>query len=335
MAKEKWQMWSSLKRNNMKLAAWEKILIFLLILSSILSCRNDTTKKEGMSVQKAESSSSNLTFSDVKGIRFIEVKRRFKNGLSLNKDGFQQEPSWIIEVKKRDSIMVYSPTKNAMETVYLHFDHEKVYNFMREFFRVKLISKDSLVLQRLFVEGRVIAADDDYRSEVYSTYYSKDYIEKTLRTTASVLQRPTKADTLLIKGLSEKTYKDPFNEKLAFAARNPVIFTPLSPSITVKKEKKTDLSKHRAEVYEYMYPEYTIVINKCYKAFNHAMNVIVDANGKIMVKKVHYVLYPEAKKRLLQGVVDVYFKNMLKVTPGKTLGIPHSSEVTIYIIGKP
>lgn len=313
-----------------------KFLLFLLTASSIIACNNNS-KKDTTKPQKgitAEALSGDLTFSDIKGIRFYEVKRRFKNGLSFNKDGFQQEPSWIIEVKKRDSIMVYSPTKKQFETVYLQFDHGKVYNFMREFFRVKLITKDSLVLQRLFVEGKVIANDDDYRSEVYSTYYSKDYIEKKLRTNASELQRPTRADTLLIRGLSEKTYQDPFNEKTAFAARNPVVFSALSQLITVRKEKKTNLSKHRAEVYEYMYPEYTIVINKCYKAFNHAMNVIVDANGKIKVNKVHYVLNPEGKKRMLQGVVDIYFKNLLKVTPGKTLNIPHSSEVTIYIIGK-
>jgi hypothetical protein len=333
MAKEKWQMWLSLKRNSMARVAWSRTLFFLLSLSLLLSC-GDAAKKNTGTAEKVESLPNNLTLTDVKGIRFYEVKRRFKNGLSFNKDGFQQEPSWIIEVKKRDSIMVYSPTKKAFETVYLQFDHGKVYNFMREFFRVKLVSKDSLVLQRLYVEGKEIAGDDDYRSEVYSTYYSKNYIEHKLHTTASELQKPTRADTLLIKGLSEKTYKDPFNEKIAFAARNPVVFTPLSPLITVQKQKKNNLSTHRAEVYEYMYPEYSMVINKCYKAFNHAMNVIVDANGKIVVNKVHYVLYPDAKKRMLQGVVDVYFKNMLKVTPGKTLDIPHSSEVTIYLIGK-
>ncbi len=310
-----------------------KLLIFLVTVSLLLSC-GEASKKETSGNQKTKKPTSELTFSDIQGIRFYEVKRRFKNGLSFNKDGFQQEPSWIIEVKKPDSIMVYSPAKKAMETVFLQFDHGKVYNFMREFFRVKLITKDSLILQRLYVEGRVIANDDDYRSEVYSTYYSKSYIEEKLHTTASELQKPTRADTLFIKRLIEKTNKDPFNEKVVFAARNPVVFTPLSPLITVKKNKKDDLSKHRAEVYEYMYPEYTINIQKSYKAFNHAMNVIVDANGKMVVNKVHYVLNPEGKKRMLQGVADVYLKNMLKVTPGKTLDIPHSSEITIYIIGK-
>lgn len=308
----------------------------LLILSTLFllfSCGDASKKKADRTPQSVEQK-GDLTFADIIGIRYYEVKRRFKNGLSLNKDGFQQEPSWIIEVKKRDSIMVYSPTKDLMETVYLQFDHGKVYNFMREFFRVKLITKDSLILQRLYVEGKVIAGDDDYRSEVYSTYYSKDYIEKKLRTTAAELRKPTRADTLLIRDLSEKTYKDPFNEKLAFAARNPVQFTPLNDLITVVKEKKTNLSKHRAEVYEYMYPEYSIEINKCYKEFNHAMNVIVDAKGNISVHKVHYVLNPEGKKRMLQGVADVYLKNWLKVIPGKTLGIPHSSEITLYIVGK-
>jgi len=306
--------------------------LFLFAVAILYSCSNDS-KKENITTPTKATDSAGLTFADVKGIRFYEVKRRFKDGLSINKDGFQQEPSWIIEIKKPDSIMVFSPVKNAMETVYLQFDHGKVYNFMREFFRVKLITKDSIVMQRLHVEGKNIAGDDDYRSEVYSTYYSKDYIEKKLHTTASELQKPTQADTAFVKALSEKTYQEPFNEKLAFAARKPVVLTPTSPFITVRKEKNKNLSKYRAEVYEYMYPEYSIVIQKSYKEFNHAMNVIVDANGKMKVNKVHYVLNPDGKKRMLQGVVDIYFKNMLKVTPGKTLDIPHSTEITIYIIG--
>ncbi len=307
--------------------------LFLFTISFLFSC-GEASKDDKSKAQKVEEPANDLTFSDIKGIRFYEVKRRFKDGLSFNKDGFQQEPSWVIEVKKRDSIMVYSPTKKMMETVYLQFDHGKVYNFMREFFRVKLITKDSLILQRLYVEGKIIAGDDDYRSEVYSTYYSKDYIENTLRTTADELQKPTKADTLFIKNLTDKTNKDPFNEATAFAARNPVVFTPLNNLITVVKQKNTNLSKHRATVFEYMYPEYRIVIQKCYKSFNHAMSVVVDANGNMSVKKVHFTLNPEGKKKMLQGVADVYLKNMLKVTPGKTLGIPHSSEVTIYIVGK-
>ncbi len=307
--------------------------LFLFTISFLFSC-GEASKNDKSKAQKAEEPANDLTFSDIKGIRFYEVKRRFKDGLSFNKDGFQQEPSWVIEVKKRDSIMVYSPTKKIMETVYLQFDHGKIYNFMREFFRVKLITKDSLILQRLYVEGKIIADDDDYRSEVYSTYYAKDYIEKTLRTTADELQKPTKADTLFIKNLTDKTNKDPFNEATAFAARNPVVFTPLNNLITVVKQKNTNLSKHRAAVFEYMYPEYRIVIQKCYKSFNHAISVVVDANGNMSVKKVHFTLNPEGKKKMLQGVTDVYLKNMLKVTPGKTLGIPHSSEVTIYIVGK-
>jgi len=306
-----------------------KLLIFLIAVATLFSCNNVKTDSS-----EKEEALSDLTFTDVKGIRFYEVKRRFKDGLSFNKDGFQQEPSWIIQVKKRDSIMVFSPTKNAFETVYLQFDHGKVYNFMREFFRVKLITKDSLILQRLHVEGRKISGDDDYRSEVYATYYSKNYIENQLHTTASELQKPSKADTAFIKGLAEKTYQDPYNAKLAFAGRNPVTFTPLSKGITVKKIKSNDISKHRAEVFDYMYPEFVIHIQKCYKSFNHTMNVIVDANGKMVVDEVQYVLNPEGKKRMMQGVVDVYLKNMLKITPGKTLGIPHSTQITLTVIGK-
>jgi hypothetical protein len=315
-----------------------KSLIFFTILFSFttfLSCNSDkTSSTKKNSKEKGEEASSDLTFRDVNGIRFYEVKRRFKNGLSFNKDGFQQEPSWTIEYKAPDTMFAYSPEKKGMEAFYLQYDHGKVYNFAREFFRVNKIMKDSLVLQRLQVDGKIIAGDDDIRSDVNCTFYTKNYIENVLHSTVIELQKPSKADTAFIKNLSDRTYRDPFNAKVAFAARKPVVFTPLSQSISVERLGNEDLDAHRAEVYDYMYPKYKIVISKCYKAFNYLIGVIVDANGNMYVKDIYYVLNPEGRKKMVQGVVDVYLKNMLKVTPGKTLNIPHSTEITINIIGK-
>lgn len=285
---------------------------------------------------KSEESQNDLTFSDVKGIRYYEVKRRFKNGLSFNKDGFQQEPSWIIEVKKRDSIMVYSPTKKAMETVYLQFDHGKVYNFMREFFRVKAITKDSLVLQRLHVDSKLIAGDDDYRSEVYCTYYSKNYIENTLHTSFTELQKPSRADSLFISELAKKTFKDPANPAIAFAARQPAVFLPNSKNVTAEKISTIDELNKRNTSVDYLYPLYHLHINKSYKDFNFSFSVIVDAWGKLHVNRIDGVMEEDLKyrKKLLDGITSVYLQNLFIIKPGTTLGIKHSSEVNLQVSGK-
>lgn len=311
-----------------------KPLIFLVIIPLLLSCGDGSNK--GKTTTSTEEPESNLTFSDVKGIRFYEVKRRFKNGLSFNKDGFQQEPSWIIEVKKRDSIMVYSPTKKAMETVYLMFDHKKVYNFMREYFRVKLITKDSLILQRLHVDGRLIAGDDDYRSEVYCTYYSKNYIENKLKTTVVELQKPSRADSLFISTLSEKTLKDPSNAAIAFAARQPAVFLPNSKNVSAEKISTIDELNKRNTSVDYLYPIYKLQINKSYKDFNFSFSVIVDAWGKLHVNRVDGVMKEDIqyRKKLLEGITSVYLQNLFVIKPGTTLGIKHSSEVNLQVIGK-
>lgn len=315
-----------------------KLLIYLFALSLLFSCNNSSEKDNTVLKEKSKLAdpTSDLTFNDVNGIRFYEVKRRFKNGLSFNKDGFQQEPSWIIEHKAPDSMMVYSPTKKGMETVYLQFDHGKVYNFMREFFRVKRITRDSLILQRLHVEGKKIAGDDDYRSEVYATYYSKDYIENKLHTTVSELQKPSKADSVFIAKLVQQTLKDPANPVIAFAARQPAVFLPNSKNVTAEKISTIDELNKRNTSVDYLYPIYRLHINKSYKNFNFSFSVIVDAWGKLHVNRVDGVMQEDLKfrKKLLDGITSVYLQNLFIIKPGTTLGMKHSSEVNLQVSGK-
>jgi uncharacterized protein YdhG (YjbR/CyaY superfamily) len=303
--------------------------LFFLSAFLLVGCNSNNN-------QKSEIKRAASAFTVVDGVRFFEVKRRFRNGLSFNKDGFQHEPTWIIKFKAPDSMLAYSPEKKGMEAFYLHFDHGQVYNFAREFFRAITIAKDSLVLQRLQVNGKVIAGDDDVRSDVYSTYYTQDYIEKKLKTTIGELQKPTRADTLYIKSLSDKTNRDPSNPVIAFAAREPVVFVPKGKFVTVEKISTVDETNHRTQSYDYIYPQYKIQILKSYKKFSYSFSLIVDSNGKMYVNRVDGVLAEDVppRKRLLQGITNVYLQNLFKVIPGKTLGIPHSSEVTVYLDGK-
>lgn len=310
------------------------LFITSLLFALFLAACNSGPKSSSKSAKDSEQ--EELGFRDVDGIRFYEVKRRFKNGLSFNKIGFQQEPTWIIQFKAPDTMLAYSPEKQGMEAFYLQFDHGKVYNFAREFFRAIVITKDSLVLQRLQVDGRVIAGDDDERSDVFCTYYTRDYIEKKLHTTVGELQRPTKADTLFIKSLAEKSDKDPANPEIAFAARQPVSFKPKGPYVTVEKISNVDVLQGRTLAYDYLYPEFRLVIQRSYKAFAYRFSVVVDAHGKMTVNRVEGVMQQdlEPRKRLIQGILDVYVRNLYQITPGSTLGIPHSSEITLNLVGK-
>jgi hypothetical protein len=308
----------------------------LFALICILSCSSGSKKSIETFQEKGEDTTKNAAFSKVNGVRFYEVKRRFKNGLSFNAFGFQHEPTWIVEFKAPDTMLAYSPEKQGMESFYLQYDHGQVYNFAREFFRAKSITKDSLVLQRLQVDGIVIADDDDIRSDVYCTFYTKDYIENKLKTTIGELQKPTKADTLFIKQLSAKTYQNPASADLAFAARQPVVFLPNSKNVSVEKISTIDELNKRSAAVDYLYPLYRLQINKSYKDFNYSFSVIVDAKGKLHVNSVNGVMKEDVapRKKLLQGITDVYLQNLFIIKPGRTLGIPHSSEVNLVLVGK-
>lgn len=313
-----------------------RFLSFLVLF--LFSCRPEDKKDTQSKTPHFNDAfaENELTFKDINGIRYYEVKRTFKNGLSFNKDGFQQEPSWAIEVHQPDSILAYSPDKDKMERFYLQYDHGRVYNFAREFFRVKTITKDSILLQRLFVQGKNIADDSDYRSEVYCLFYSKNYIENQLKTTVEKLRKPSRADTLFIKNLSLATYKDPSNPTLMFAARQPAVFLPNSKNVTAEKISTMDeLNKRRAYV-DYLYPVYRLHINKSYKDFNYSFSVIVDAYGKLHVNRIDGVMAEDLpyRKKLLDGITSVYLQNLFIIKPGTTLGIKHSSEVSLQLSGR-
>jgi len=298
------------------------IQIFFLML--MLSACNSRSKTNDATLR-------DFTFAPVKGIRYEEVKRRFSDNLSFNKQGFMQKPSWIIEVAAEDTMMAWSPQKQIMQKFYLQYDHGNVYNFAEEFFKVKHISKDSLVFQRIQVDGKVIA--DDIRSDVNMTFYAQNYIKNKLKTTAEILQRPSKADTLFIKRRSDEVNR---SATTAFAATEPVQFIPKSKIVTVKKFSTVDKLQKRTSAYDYIFPQYRIEIDRAYKDFAYECLAVVDYTGTMRILSVNGVLpdAAEGKKRMMQGVADIYIRNLFHVIPGTTLGIPHNSEITVMIVGR-
>jgi hypothetical protein len=302
----------------------------LSIAVLLVSCQSKPKKPQ---VQKKEDP-VRLSFLPIKGIRFYEVKRRFSSGLSFNNMGFQQVPSWTMEFVSNDSVLVYSPQRKIMQGFHLLYDHADVYNFAGEWFRIKKVEKDSMNMQRLSLKGQVIA--HDMRSDVRMTFYSARYIENILHTTVAALQRPSAADTVYIKRLIKRADANPTQAVAAFAGTDPVRFKPLSKAIQVEKLSTIDKASGRGEAYDYLYPEYSVVIHKAYKDFDYSFTAVVDKQGKIHLGKFRNDMpeYYEQRKKVLEGIITIYLKNLLKTTPATTLGLAHSSEITLDVAGR-
>lgn len=310
-----------------------KTLIYFLAVGLILSACNSTTEKAAKKEKKKKEDIKRLDFTPIVGIKYHEVTRRFSNGLSFSDIGFQQEPSWIIQFASNDTVKAWSPQKQIMQSFYFMYDHGDVYNFAGEWFRIKGFSKDSIRMQRLHLTKQVIAKD--IRSDVIMTYYSEDYLKR-INKTPEELQKPTAADTAFIRKLVARADRNPTNADSAFAGRIPVKFTPKSKIISVEKLNTVDRLLGRTESYDYLFPEYRIKIQKAYQDFGYSFTAVVDQHGKIHLNSFRDDMpeYHEQRKKVLEGIIDVYLQNLLTVKPGTTLGIPHSSEITLNVSGK-
>ncbi|WP_157687544.1 hypothetical protein [Pedobacter psychrophilus] len=271
-------------------------------------------------------------FEQIKNIKYYEVRRTFASGIAFNEIGFQQKPEWAIKFLSDTTVQAYSPTMNKMLNFDLIFSHEGVYNFAREWFRIKTISKDSLLLQRLEVNAKQIAKD--VRSEVFMTFYSEDYIKK-LKTTVEDLRKPRKIDTAYVQERVRLINSNIFDSTKFFAATNPVQFKSTNKIISVEKISVINKLENRTASYDYLYPEYEVKIQPAYKDFVHTISAIVDEKGNIFVYRFTAMDdYRENRKKVLQGILDVYLKKLLVVKPGNTLGFTHSSVIVLDLIGK-
>ena len=298
---------------------------FIILLFTLCSCNRNSSKD---SVSKTE-----FSFETVKGIKYIEVRRAFDNGIAFDQQGFQQEPEWIVQFLSDSTVDTYSPTRKKMIRFVVTHSHDAVYNFAKEWFRVKKLTRDSMVFQRLQVNGKEIAKD--VRSNVYMTFYADDYIKNKLKTTVSELQKPKKQDSLFVKKQAEMANKYPLDSAHFFAARNPAVFTPLSNKISVEKISNVDKLQNHSASYDYLYPEYKITISSAYKDFAYTISAILDQNGNLFVYKFNAQDdYRENRRKVLQGILDVYVAKLTKVKPGSTLGFTHSTLVVLDLLGK-
>ncbi len=272
-------------------------------------------------------------FTEIKGIKYSEVYRRFDNGLSFNKYGFQLEPEWEIYFNADDSVRIYSPEREKYMTYRIFHSHKAFFQFAREWFGVRHVSKDSLIFQVMRLESRAVKEE---LSNVYMTLYSHDYIKNVLHTSTEKLREPSREDSLFIRYRAIQANSVPDS---AFAARNPVVLKSISKIARVEKIKPSadPYLGHISRSEAYLYPEYKIQIDKAYQDFNYSFSVLVDHRGKMYFKNFLVAVMPEfleSKTRVAKGIIDIYLRNLLEVTPGNTLGYPHSSIINLHVIGR-
>lgn len=267
------------------------------------------------------------------------MRRTYDTGVSFCKEGFQLEPEWTLSFASDTTVKIYNPEKNQFVLYSLYHSHDSVFNFAREYFRVKTVTKDSLIFQLLQVNGRKVSKED---SNVYLTFYSTDYIQNVLHSNPESVKRPSRKDTLFVK---RRVKLAKGNSDSVFAARNPVVFESKHTMLQVKKvtASKDDplyalLNIHSSD--EYLHPEYRIDIKNAYKDFAYEFTATVDEMGKIHFRDFRAPirhLTPEffvSKRKIVKALIEGYLHNLLKITPGKTLGIPHTSVVNILVVGR-
>jgi hypothetical protein len=104
-----------------------------------------------------------------------------------------------------------------------------------------------------------------------------------------------------------------------------------------QKRTKQDILNNFDNSDDYLEPEFNITIYKAYNDFNYSFAVIVDDKG-IMHYLKPLIGFPDESFRAAyiqtsKAIMDSYLKFYLKITPGSTLGMVHSSVILINVTG--
>jgi len=298
------------------------ILLLIISVSFIYTgCRRRNVEKRQL-----------ISFKSLNGIDYTEVYRRMKNGLSFNEYGYQLEPQWKLKFISDDSVNIYSPVKNKFLNFPLSRGYDSIFNAARAWFKVKKMNKDSLVFEILKSQNDSL---DVSGAKVFMTFYANDYIKNTLRSDSTILRRPNRKDTLFIKKLAAKANSNPAK---AFAAREPAQFIPKSPLASIEvRRTKPDMMNNFDTSDDYLDPEYYITIKKAYQDFYYSFTIIVDYKGGIQYGKPLVAFQdPSLAQPYIhtsQAVMNSYVSYYFNVVPGTTLGIPHTSIVSVHVKG--
>ncbi len=276
-----------------------------------------------------------ISFRAYNGINYSEVARRQKNGLSFNEYGYQLEPQWKLKFVSDDSVSIYSPTKKAFINFFLTRGYDSIFNAARSWLKVKKITKDSIIMEIIKAQGDSL---DISGSKVYMLFYADNYTKNVLHSDTATIRRPSRKDSLFIHSLVTKANAD---YRKAFAARQPVQLISKSPQVkVVYQTTKPSIENNFDTSDDYLDPTFYITINKAYSDFYYSFTVYVDEHGNMHYGAPLIQLglsgpgYESGYIRMSTGVMDSYLKYYLNVIPGSTLGMTHSSMISVHVEGK-
>jgi hypothetical protein len=308
--------------------------LFILISLSSSKCGHTYKVIQTEKAQKeAVAKRTKNLISIIKGIKYTEVSRKFDNGLSFSPVGYQLTPEWKISFPSVDSVNIYSPKKGRFLNAPVMFDHDSIFNVAWAWLKLKQLSKDSLKFMVLHVKDNII---QDEKVHVFMSFYSNSYIKNVLHSDTTKLWAPGPKDTLFIKTKAALANSIPDS---AFAGTEPAVLTSKNKLISVKNEAPAEAVDGGKSYDSYLSPTYDIAIHKAYDDFSYSFTAWVDDKGNLTFRKSIIsldFLGAEGKKsyiNTLKGIADGYLKLYLNITPGKTLGIPHTSIIFLNVRG--
>lgn len=274
-----------------------------------------------------------ISFKRIRGIGFTEVDRRLKNGLSFNEYGYHLAPEWRLKFLSDDSVSLYSPAAKRFFNFPLACGIDSVFNTARSFLKIRHMSKDSLIFELLEAHNDTLNISG---TKVYMIFYADNYIANSLHSTAVKLQHANKKDSTYIKSLVAKANAD---STKVFAALQPVLLLSKSPSLQITKRKTiaSFLDNNYNTSADYMDPQYDIVINKAYTDFYYSFSAYVNKDGVMSYCKPLAMFSDERYRdqyiKISKAIMDSYLKLYVKNSAGETLGIPHTSLISLHVKG--
>jgi hypothetical protein len=197
------------------------------------------------------------------------------------------------------------------------------------------MSKDSLVFQSLRVNDKKEILLNDEGSKVFMTFYSEGYLKTKNPAVIKKMGQPGPKDTAYILERSKLANTHPDS---AFSAREPVVLKSTSPYVVAERVVKTeDPLADMDPADDYLYPEYNITIHHAYEDFAYLFSAYVDEKGTIRFRRSQIPYSKEfaaSYQKNIEAILAGYVERYVRVTPGSTLGIPHTSIVSINLTGK-
>jgi hypothetical protein len=276
-----------------------------------------------------------LHFGDYKDVTYTEVRRVFNNGLVFDKQGYQLEPVWKFQFISDDSVQVFSPKKQRYYGFHVYYDHDLIFSMIDSWLQLLKMNSDSIVFRSLRVNDKREILLNDEGSKVYMTFYSDAYLKKKSAGAIKKMGLPGVKDTAFIRQRSNLANTHPGS---AFSARQPVELKSTSRYVIAERVIKPDDPLGDMDpAQDYLYPEYNITVHHAYKDFAYFFSAFVNDKGVITFRKSQIFLWPEFAASYPQNIKAIlagYVARYVQVKPGTTLGIPHTSIISINLTGK-